>query len=123
MTTIKNKLEYFNHKKFKSFFKRVRHMGIKVYIYYEINNSINLPAYIISKKEKLESLIYELWENNAIHHYIINGHIDIEIPADAEKINSNDMYGFMWKNGGPTNIFIISRNNFQKYVKDVEKCY
>ena len=109
-------VKYFSHRTFKDFFKRVRGLGYRVYIYYEVNNSIGLPQYLLKRRLKLRTLEHELWENNATHHYIINQFIDIEIPADAELMHVEDCFGYVWRDG-PTNFFIISLKKIKMTIE------
>lgn len=101
-------MEYFDHKKFKRFFKRVRSLGWTVNLYFEENNSIELPAYIIDVNIKLESLKMDLWDCNATYHYTINDKYSFDVPADAEYIPRKDVFGYIWRDG-PTHYLIFKK--------------
>ncbi len=110
--------EYFTHKSFKSFFKRIRHLGWTVKFIYVEDNSLNLPPFEYREEIKFKTLKYEFWENNAMHHYCINGKYSIDIPSDAERIYTGcvsgftfpkDCYGYYWRNGPTNYIFFYKR--------------
>lgn len=94
---------YFNHKRFKRFLKRLRHLGLKVNMFYLEDNSMGFPPFTIDVNIKIKTIEHELWENNSMHHYVINGKYSFEIPADAVNMKDPSVFKYQWYYGGPAN--------------------